>query len=115
MEEISTVNSLDSSYPNLEDSTAFARIQWAKNTFGDSLVMSTSFGIQSTVLLHLVTQQIPNIPIIFIDTGYLFPETYSLAEDLTKLLKLNLLTYLSSHRKNKKTDMESFGSKGRKD
>lgn len=93
MEKISTVESAVSSYPNLEDSTAFARIQWAKNTFGDSLVMSTSFGIQSAVLLHLVTQQIPNIPIIFIDTGYLFPETYSLAEDLTKRLKLNLLTY----------------------
>ena len=93
MEKISTVESVVSSYPNLEDSTAFARIQWAKNTFGDSLVMSTSFGIQSAVLLHLVTQQIPNIPIIFIDTGYLFPETYSLAEDLTKRLKLNLLTY----------------------
>ena len=93
MEKISTVESVVSSYPNLEDSTAFARIQWAKNTFGDSLVMSTSFGIQSAVLLHLVTQQIPNIPIIFIDTGYLFPETYSLAEDLTKRLKLNLLIY----------------------
>ena len=93
MEKISTVESVVLSYPNLEDSTAFARIQWAKNTFGDSLVMSTSFGIQSAVLLHLVTQQIPNIPIIFIDTGYLFPETYSLAEDLTKRLKLNLLTY----------------------
>lgn len=93
MENISTVESVVSSYPNFEDSTAFARIQWAKNTFGDSLVMSTSFGIQSAVLLHLVTQQIPNIPIIFIDTGYLFPETYSLAEDLTKRLKLNLLTY----------------------
>ncbi len=93
MEKISTVESVVSSYPNLEDSTAFARIQWAKNTFGDSLVMSTSFGIQSAVLLHLVSQQIPNIPIIFIDTGYLFPETYSLAEDLTKRLKLNLLTY----------------------
>jgi len=93
MEEISTVKSVVSSYPNLEDSTAFARIQWAKNTFGDSLVMSTSFGIQSAVLLDLVTQQIPNIPIIFIDTGYLFPETYSLAEELSKRLKLNLYTY----------------------
>ncbi|MDC3132373.1 phosphoadenylyl-sulfate reductase [Opitutae bacterium] len=96
MEKISTNKPEVSSYPNLENSTAFARIQWAKNSFGDSLVMSTSFGIQSTVLLHLVTQQIPNIPIIFIDTGYLFPETYSLAEDLTKRLKLNLLTYRSN-------------------
>ena len=60
MEKTSTVETGISSYPDLEGSTAIARIQWAKNTYGDSLVMSTSFGIQSAVL-HLVTQQIPNI------------------------------------------------------
>ena len=93
MRKAPTVETGISSYPDLESSTAIARIQWAKNTYGDSLVMSTSFGIQSAVLLHLVTQQIPNIKVIFIDTGYLFPETYALAEELTKRLDLNLLTY----------------------
>jgi phosphoadenosine phosphosulfate reductase len=95
MEKISTVESVSTPYPDLEESTAFARIQWAKNTFGDSLVMSTSFGVQSAVLLHLATQQIPDIKVIFIDTGYLFPETYKLAEDLSHRLNLNLLTYRS--------------------
>ena len=70
MEKTSTVETGISSYPDLEGSTAIARIQWAKNTYGDSLVMSTSFGVQSAVLLHLVTQQIPNIKVIFIDTGF---------------------------------------------
>ena len=93
MRKAQTVETGISSYPDLESSTAIARIQWAKNTYGDSLLMSTSFGIQSAVLLHLVTQQIPNIKVIFIDTGYLFPETYALAEELTKRLDLNLLTY----------------------
>ena len=37
---------------------------------------------------------IPKIPVIFIDTGYLFPETYRFAEALTERLKLNLKTYL---------------------
>ena len=95
MDKISTVETSDSPYPDLEDSTAIARIQWARDTYGDSLVMSTSFGIQSAVLLHLVTQQIPHIKVIFIDTGYLFPETYALGEELTKRLNLNLLTYSS--------------------
>lgn len=57
--------------------------------------MSTSFGIQSAVMLHLVTQIIPNIPIIWIDTGYLLAETYSFAEKLTEKLKLNLHIYQS--------------------
>ena len=62
--------------------------------YGDKLVLSTSFGIQSAVMLHLVTTQIPDIPVIFIDTGYLFPETYRFAEALTERLTLNLKTYL---------------------
>ncbi|MFL2847860.1 MAG: phosphoadenylyl-sulfate reductase [Coraliomargaritaceae bacterium] len=93
MQKTWTGQTADTPYPDLEGSTAFARIQWAKNTYGDSLVMSTSFGVQSAVLLHLATQQIPNIKVIFIDTGYLFPETYALAEQLTKRLNLNLLSY----------------------
>jgi phosphoadenosine phosphosulfate reductase len=55
--------------------------------------MSTSFGIQSAVMLHLVTRVIPHIPVIFIDTGYLFPETYRFAEELAGRLELNLKVY----------------------
>ena len=57
--------------------------------------MSTSFGIQSAVMLHIITQKIPHIPIVFIDTGYLFPETYEFAETLSKRLKLKVLTFKS--------------------
>jgi phosphoadenosine phosphosulfate reductase len=70
-------------------------IQWSSVTFGDGLVLSTSFGIQSAVMLHLVTQVIPNIPVIWIDTGYLPLETYKFAEDLAEKLKLNLKVYQS--------------------
>ena len=45
-------------------------VDWASNTFDDGLVMSTSFGIHSAVMLHLVTQIRPSIPIIWIDSGY---------------------------------------------
>lgn len=71
-------------------------ITWALETFGDNLVMSTSFGIHSAVMLHLATQICPDIPVIWIDTGYLYPETYNFAERLTKRLKLNLKVYQSS-------------------
>jgi phosphoadenylyl-sulfate reductase (thioredoxin) len=46
-------------------------------------------------MLHLVTRQAPEIPVVFIDTGYLFPETYRFAEQLTERLNLNLKTYQS--------------------
>jgi len=70
-------------------------IQWAADTFGDGLVMSSSFGIQSAAMLHLVTSIIPDIPVIWIDTGYLHAETYRFAEQLTERLNLNLKVYQS--------------------
>lgn len=79
--------------PDLEQVSAVERVQWAVDTYGDRLVMSTSFGVQSAVMLHLVTQIAPKIPIIFIDTGYLFPETYRFADQLQKRLDLNLKVF----------------------
>lgn len=87
-------NSLRSAAASLEAVSATERVRWAYETYGDSLVLSTSFGIQSAVMLHLVTTQIPNIPVIFIDTGYLFPSTYTFARDLTERLNLNLKTFV---------------------
>ncbi len=77
----------------LATASAEERVRWAVETFGDRLVMTTSFGIQSAVMLHLVTQIVPQIPVVFIDTGYLFPETYQFADELTRRLNLNLKVY----------------------
>jgi phosphoadenosine phosphosulfate reductase len=68
-------------------------IRWAGETFGDGLVLSSSFGVQSAVMLHLVTQVLPGVPVIFIDTGFHFQETYRFADELTERLKLNLKVY----------------------
>ncbi|MGK7922056.1 MAG: phosphoadenosine phosphosulfate reductase [Trichodesmium sp.] len=70
-------------------------VKWGYETFAEGLVMSTSFGIQAAVMLHLVTSVVPNIPIIWVDTGYLPAETYRFAEDLTQRLRLNLKVYQS--------------------
>ncbi|NEP43743.1 MAG: phosphoadenylyl-sulfate reductase [Okeania sp. SIO2H7] len=74
---------------------AQALIEWAARTFGSGLVMTTSFGIHSAVMLHLATKVVPDIPVIWIDTGYLPPETYKFAEELTQRLNLNLKVYQS--------------------
>ncbi|MGL6282474.1 MAG: phosphoadenosine phosphosulfate reductase family protein, partial [Microcoleaceae cyanobacterium] len=81
---------LDIINQELADAPAENLVEWADNTFGSGLVMSTSFGIQSAVTLHLVCQIIPNIPVIWVDTGYLPTETYKFADELTKRLNLNL-------------------------
>jgi phosphoadenosine phosphosulfate reductase len=70
-------------------------VQWAVDTFGEGLVMTTSFGIHSAVMLHMVTQIVPDIPVIWIDTGYLPTKTYLFAEQLSERLQLNLKVYQS--------------------
>ncbi|MCD8483682.1 MAG: phosphoadenylyl-sulfate reductase [Verrucomicrobia bacterium] len=84
---------LESTNAKLEQSDAEERVRWAHEHFGDRLILSTSFGIQSAVMLHLVTRIVPDIPVVFIDTGYLFPETYQFAEQLQERLELNLKVY----------------------
>lgn len=74
---------------------AVEMIQWAVETFGEGLAMSTSFGIHSAVMLHMVTQVAPQIPVIWVDTGYLPATTYIFAEELTQRLNLNLKVYQS--------------------
>jgi len=89
-----SLESIQSTAPtDLEKLSAEERVLWAKEAFGDKLVMTTSFGIHSAVMLHLVNQVVPGIPVIFIDTGYLFPETYRFAAELTERLQLNLKKY----------------------
>jgi len=56
-------------------------------------LLTSSFGAQAAVSLHLVTRAAPRIPVILIDTGYLFPETYRFVDELTDRLSLNLKVY----------------------
>lgn len=75
---------------HLEGLGAEQRIAWALERGAGTHAMSSSFGAQAAVLLHMVTRQKPDIPVILIDTGYLFPETYRFADELHERLGLNL-------------------------
>jgi phosphoadenosine phosphosulfate reductase len=77
----------------LEKSPPQDIVRWASAEFGQDLVMSSSFGADSAVLLHMATQVLPGIRIIMIDTGYLFPETWTFMEQLRLRLNLNVWVY----------------------
>lgn len=77
----------------LEAMNALQRVEWAIEYLPAEFVLSSSFGIQAALTLHMVTQIVPNIPVILTDTGYLFPETYQFIEALTDKLNLNLQVY----------------------
>jgi phosphoadenosine phosphosulfate reductase len=69
---------------------AARRVQQALELLPGAHVLTSSFGAQAAVMLHLVNEVSPKIPVILIDTGYLFPETYRFIDDLTERLGLNL-------------------------
>lgn len=66
------------------------RVAWALEHLPGQHIVSSSFGAQSAVMLHMVTRQKPDIPVVLVDTGYLFPETYRFIDELTARLSLNL-------------------------
>ena len=84
---------LEESRKILIDYSAEERIAWASKRFGSGFALTTSFGIQSAVLLHMVhnLSSQDKTKIIWIDTGYLPPETYLYAEELTNKLNLDLV------------------------
>jgi phosphoadenosine phosphosulfate reductase len=72
---------------------AETRVRWSLANLPGPFALSSSFGAQAAVSLHLVAQQDPSIPVILVDTGYLFPETYEFIEALRKQLSLNIKTF----------------------
>lgn len=84
---------LDILNPMMETQDPEKIVEWAVRQFGDQIVMSSSFGEQAAVTLHMATRVKPDIKIIFVDTGYLFPETYQFMEQLRHRFNLNVWTY----------------------
>ena len=90
---VPTAEELEQVNARLAEATAEARVAYALDQWKPNIVLSTSFGAQSAVLLHMVSRQWPEIPVVLLDTQYLFPETYKFADELTERLGLNLRVY----------------------
>lgn len=80
---------------SLAGKTAEERTHWALERYRGHIVLTSSFGAQAAVMLRLVTSLQADIPVVLVDTGYLFPETYRFIDELTERLKLNLKVYRS--------------------
>ena len=76
-------------------------VAWALAEFRGRVAVTSSFGPESGVLLHMVSQADPNTPVLFLETGYHFPETLEYKEALTKLLGLQNVMDLKADPKRK--------------
>jgi phosphoadenosine phosphosulfate reductase len=83
---------------DLELRTPRERLAWALDTYGDALLFTSSFGAGSGVLLHLWSKLASARPVIFLDTGFLFPETLAYRDALAQKLGLRVETVRPSTR-----------------
>lgn len=79
---------------DLRDKSALDIVKWGFAQAGGRAIVSTNFRPYEAVILHLVTQVQPDIPVLWVDHGYNRPATYKHAEDLKARLKLNIKAYL---------------------
>ena len=98
MSEVNTIDKITTKIDQtiaseLEAKKAGERLAWLYETYGDRVVASTSFGLQAAVMLHLISTHAPKIPVVFVDTGYLFDETYRYAEQLMQKFDVDLRVY----------------------
>jgi phosphoadenosine phosphosulfate reductase len=84
---------LDTLNPLFETRSPEQIVEWACAQFGQELLMSSSFGAESAMLIHMVTRHVPDVRIVMVDTGYLFPETFAFMEQLRRRFDLNVWVY----------------------
>src|SRR6266436_3418953 len=78
----------------LRDQPPLEIVRWAIAQANGRAIVSTNFRPYEAVLLHLCAQVQPDMPVLWVDHGYNRPATYRHAEQLKKLLGLNLKPYV---------------------
>ncbi|MBV2366132.1 phosphoadenylyl-sulfate reductase [Streptomonospora nanhaiensis] len=74
---------------DLEDASAQEIIQWAADTFGDGLCMTSSMA--DALMVDLASKVVPGIDVIFLDTGYHFAETIGTRDAVAQIYPINLI------------------------
>ncbi|MFT5123139.1 MAG: phosphoadenosine phosphosulfate reductase [Kiritimatiellia bacterium] len=87
-EELKTINA------ELSKKSPLEIVEWAMAQSNGQAIVSTNFRPFEGVILHIVSQVNPNIPVLWVDHGYNTRDTYLVAEKLTQQLGLNIHLYI---------------------
>ncbi len=77
---------------HLETLHPTAVLRWGWEALAGSLCATSSFQTQSAPLLHMIAQAVPGTPVLFLDTGFHFPETLRYRDELVERLGLRLVS-----------------------
>lgn len=87
-----TLNQKASLDQKIDDASALIRRMLAENT--SAPCVTSSFQTECVALVDLLIRERPDIPVLFLDTGYHFPETYAYRDQISAAMHLNLINLL---------------------
>ncbi|MFG2890874.1 phosphoadenylyl-sulfate reductase [Streptomyces sp. NPDC048248] len=74
----------------LEDASALDILTWAGETFGSRFCVTSS--MEDAVVAHLAARAVPGVDVVFLDTGYHFPETLGTRDAVAEVMDVNVIT-----------------------
>ncbi|MFE6865332.1 phosphoadenylyl-sulfate reductase [Kitasatospora sp. NPDC057692] len=74
----------------LEEATAQEILRWAADTFGRRFCVTSS--MEDAVVAHLASSVFPGVDVVFLDTGYHFPETIGTRDAVAATMPVNVIT-----------------------
>ena len=89
-----TAEQIKNANAELRSQSPLEIVRWAIAQAGGKAIVSTNFRPYEAVILHLATQVQPDIQVLWADHGYNRPATYRHAEELKKLLQLNIQAFV---------------------
>src|ERR1700729_977110 len=89
-----TAEQIKNANAELRNKSPLEIVKWAIAQAAGRAIVSTNFRPYEAVILHLATQVQPGIPVLWVDHGYNKAATYRHAEELTKLLKLEIKAFV---------------------
>ncbi|MDX6356680.1 MAG: phosphoadenosine phosphosulfate reductase, partial [Streptomyces sp.] len=75
---------------DLEEASALDVLRWAADTFGDRFCVTSS--MEDAVVAHLASRARPGVDVVFLDTGYHFPETIGTRDAVAAVMDVNVIT-----------------------
>ncbi|MES9557566.1 phosphoadenylyl-sulfate reductase [Streptomyces sp. NPDC007076] len=74
----------------LEDASAPEILAWAADTFGGRFCVTSS--MEDAVVAHLASRVFPGVDVVFLDTGYHFPETIGTRDAVEAVMDVDVIT-----------------------
>jgi phosphoadenosine phosphosulfate reductase len=81
-----------------EDASPQQIVRWALEDSGlEPIAIASAFQAEGTCVMHMATMIRPDIPVMFLETGFQFAETLAFKEQLAEMLGLNVVDVVGEH------------------